>query len=304
MIRLKFQTVRRADRGMFTLPAAVAVLIGLCAGGVRAQTNAPPKGEPTNAAEAALQKKYGDKIKPQDYAAYQKLVASLPPDEQAWEKVLEDQLGGFYFPIHLRERLAKKENAWGFVKDDPALPRVLLIGDSISRAYTMETRRLLAGKANVHRAPANCGPTDTGLKNFDVWLGDGTWDIIHFNFGIHDRRKSPADYAANLEKVIARLEKSGAKLVWARTTPFKDKDGKGDDQSVVLNNTADEVMKKHGIAIDDLHAAIIGQVAALRGEDGTHFKEDGNKLLAAQVAKCLEPMLAKPSTSTGAGAPR
>lgn len=67
------------------------------------------------------------------------------------------------------------------VQDEPGLPRVLLIGDSVSGGYTLATRKLLAGKANVHKAPENCGPTGNGLKKLDIWLGDGHWDVIHFN---------------------------------------------------------------------------------------------------------------------------
>ncbi len=258
-----------------------------------AMAQTAPKGEPTNAQEAALQKKYGDKLKVQDYAAYQQLVAALPPDEQAWEKILEDQLGGFYFPIHVSERLKKRITAWSFVRDDPALPRVLLIGDSISRSYTVDVRRLLAGKANVHRAPANCGPTDNGLKNMPVWLGDGKWDVIVFNFAIHDRTKKPEQYAANLEKVIALLEATGAKLVWARTTPFQSKGSKNTDDSPALNAVSDPVMKQHNIPLTDLHAAVNGVVATARSSDNCHFNETGIKLLAAAVVKTLDPLLKK-----------
>ena len=37
--------------------------------------------------------------------------------------------------------------AYAEITDDPALPRVLLIGDSISIGYTLPTRELLEGKA-------------------------------------------------------------------------------------------------------------------------------------------------------------
>lgn len=47
-------------------------------------------------------------------------------------------------------------NAWDFVPDDPKLPRVLLIGDSVSRGYTQAVRRELAGKVNVDRAQSKC----------------------------------------------------------------------------------------------------------------------------------------------------
>ena len=74
----------------------------------------------------------------------------------------------------------------------PGLPRVLLIGDSISIGYTLPTRELLDGKANVHRIPTNGGPTTRGLEQLDRWLGDSRWDVIHFNFGLHDLKRADA----------------------------------------------------------------------------------------------------------------
>ncbi len=85
------------------------------------------------------------------------------------------------------------------IEDKPGLPRVLLIGDSISMGYTLPVRRALEGQANVHRIPANGGDTKKGLQLLDGWLGDGHWDIIHFNFGIHDRKTPLKDYEQRLE---------------------------------------------------------------------------------------------------------
>ena len=73
--------------------------------------------------------------------------------------------------------------AFAQVEDVPGLPRVLLIGDSISIGYTAHVRAMLKGVANVHRPLTNCGPTTRGLENIDAWLGDGKWDVIHFNWG-------------------------------------------------------------------------------------------------------------------------
>src|SRR5580658_8509678 len=103
----------------------------------------PPKGEPTNAAEAAEQKAAAAKELDEKYQA---LVAKLPPDQQAWERVLQENLGSFfYLPIHKTEKVAGRSSAWDFVQDDPKLPRVLLIGDSVSRGYTLAVRKTLAG---------------------------------------------------------------------------------------------------------------------------------------------------------------
>ena len=72
------------------------------------------------------------------------------------------------------------------IEDAPNLPRVLIIGDSISMGYTLHTRKRLKGKANLHRPPTNCGPTTKGLEEIDAWLGEKSWDVIHFNWGLHD----------------------------------------------------------------------------------------------------------------------
>ena len=48
------------------------------------------------------------------------------------------------------------------IEDVPGLPRVLLIGDSISLGYTLDVRELLTDKANVHRPPANSASTRIG----------------------------------------------------------------------------------------------------------------------------------------------
>lgn len=52
----------------------------------------------------------------------------------------------------------KKDLSTAPITDTPGLPRVLLIGDSISMGYTLPVRDLLKGRANVHRIPENGTP--------------------------------------------------------------------------------------------------------------------------------------------------
>lgn len=254
----------------------------------------PPKGEPTNAKEAAAQaaakKAAQDKLVDERYQAW---LAKLSPPEQAWEAVLQSQLGNFYLPLHKRDKIAGKSNAWDFVKDDPKLPRVLLIGDSVSRGYTQPTRKVLEGKANVHRAPANCGPTASGVKNLDVWLGEGKWDVIHFNFGIHDRATPAADYVKRLEEIVTRLERTGAKLIWASTTPIPDNPAQKQTAASIVekNALAAEVMRKHGIPTDDLFAAITPHLAKLQNPNDVHFTGEGYDFLGAKVGEAVQERL-------------
>lgn len=289
-----------SPRFLHTRPVALLASLFLVVATCGAE---PPKpAEPTNAAEAAAKKAAADAALD---AEYQAVVAKLPPEQQAWERTLQENLGSFYLPIHKREKIRGTSNAWDFVADDPKLPRVLLIGDSVSRGYTQAVRKELAGKVNVHRAPANCGPTASGLKNLEAWLGDPAkkWDAIHFNFGIHNRATAPDVYEKDLEQLVARLKATGAKLIWATTTPIPPdtKDGEAATVAIVeKNKIAAAVMKKNGVIIDDLYAWILPDLAKFQNPKDVHFTGPGYDRLAQRVARMIEtalpPTEANPAT--------
>ncbi|MBN2448233.1 MAG: SGNH/GDSL hydrolase family protein [Phycisphaerae bacterium] len=226
-------------------------------------------------------------------AAFEKWVGEKSPEQQAWEQTLVENLGSYYLPFYQQDKLDGKERAWDYVEDDPKLPRVLLIGDSISRGYTLPVRKELAGKVNLHRAPANCGDTKYGLQKLDVWLGDGKWDLIHFNFGIHDvsHKMTPEQYGANLEKLVERLQKTGAKLVWASSTPLN-VDEKKRQAIIEFNAIAAKVMKARDIPIDDLYTAILPHVEEYQTADRTHFDWKGyeylSKVISEQIRNSLD----------------
>ena len=188
------------------------------------------------------------------------------------------------------------------IADDAKLPRVLLIGDSISIGYTLATREALAGKANLHRAPTNCGPTIRGLEGLDKWLGDGRWDVIHFNLGLHDLRKSegkhqvPIDeYEKNLRELVGRMKKTGATLVWCSTTPVPEgcSPPRTDEDAVAYNAVAKKIMDAEGIAIDDLYAFALGQLDKIQRPANVHFTPEGSAVLAKQVAAAILKALEK-----------
>lgn len=181
--------------------------------------------------------------------------------------------------------------------DDPRLPRVLLIGDSISIGYTQPTKSLLAGKANVHRIPTNGGPTTRGLESLDEWLGDGRWDVIHFNWGLHDLKfmedgKHQVDieaYERNLEKLVQRLKKTKAVLIWASTTPVPEgklNPPRKDQDVLAYNAVARSIMTKHNVVINDLYAFAKPRLAELQLPANVHFKPAGSDALAERVAGC------------------
>ncbi|MEN3941806.1 SGNH/GDSL hydrolase family protein [Prosthecobacter sp. SYSU 5D2] len=190
------------------------------------------------------------------------------------------------------------------VQDVEGLPRVLLIGDSISMGYTVPTRKLLESVANVHRIPQNGGPTKNGVANIEKWLGSGKWDVIHFNWGIHDLKFMPdgkrqvetADYEANLRSLVARMKKTGAKLIWATTTPIPKgplvPDRKFGEEAE-YNAIAEKVMKENGVAINDLNAWITPKLAEMQKPQDVHYHDDGSDYLAQKVAQEIRAALGK-----------
>jgi len=220
---------------------------------------------------------------------------------------------------------APKRPAFAPVTEEPGLPRVLLIGDSISIGYTLGVRKLLEGKANVHRIPTNGGPTSKGLERLDDWLTTGgktarDWDVIHFNWGLHDlcyrnpdantpghRDKvngtvthSPAEYRRNLQELVDRLEETGATLIFATTTPVPEGEAGrklGDDR--VYNEVAREVMAEHDVRINDLHAVMAGKMETYATRPGNvHFTEEGSRRLAEEVVRSIEDVLPESGDET------
>lgn len=184
------------------------------------------------------------------------------------------------------------------IEDVAGLPRVLLIGDSISIGYTLPTREMLNGVANVHRIPENGGPTPKGIEHIDRWLGKGKWDLIHFNWGLHDLKYMPDGhkqvaldiYERNLERLVNRLKSTGAKLIWASTTPVPDakvSPPRKDSEVVEYNAVAARIMAKHDVAVDDLYSYALPKLAKIQREANVHFFPEGSKLLAGEVAAAI-----------------
>ncbi|MBN2580274.1 MAG: SGNH/GDSL hydrolase family protein [Pirellulales bacterium] len=188
----------------------------------------------------------------------------------------------------------KVRRAFVPITDNPALPRVLLIGDSISIGYTLPVRAALKGKANVHRPPENCGPTSRGVEKIDAWLGKGRWDVIHFNFGLHDlklidgkHQVALKDYEKNLRAIVKRLKETGAVLIWCSTTPVPKTSNppRHNEDVLAYNAVAQKIMEENRIPTDDLYAFALPQLEKIQLPSNVHFSGKGYRVLTGRVAK-------------------
>lgn len=182
--------------------------------------------------------------------------------------------------------------------NDRALPRVLLIGDSITRGYYKPVESALAGKAYTARLTTSKSLGDPALLDqIALVLAEQSFDLIHFNNGMHGDLYSEDAYAAALPALLKTLRRLAprARLVLATTTDVRQRD----NLDTILPKTARMIRRNQllaafaqseSIPLNDLFSIAHNQ-PALHAADGVHFTEKGSAALAAQVAAALLPLL-------------
>jgi lysophospholipase L1-like esterase len=192
-------------------------------------------------------------------------------------------------------------------RDNRELPKVLIIGDSISIGYTKPVMVILKGKIKVIHNKGNAQHSKNGLAKLEGWLGKTKWDVIHFNHGLHDLKylkkngkssntKTNAhmqipleEYRKNMEAIVVRLKKTGAKLIFATTTPYPKgvKPLRVPEDASKYNEVAIKIMKEHKVKINDLYSFALPQLKKLQRPANVHFTKKGSKALGEEVAKYI-----------------
>ena len=214
----------------------------------------------------------------------------------------------------LEHSISTSVESQGKMRETPSccLPKVLVLGDSISMGYTAPLKKLLEGQAEITHNPGNSQGTTHTLALIDEWLSMGDWDVIHFNLGLHDLKRvkvagtgansdNPNDpyqadldtYAKNMELLVEKLEQTNARLIFATTTPFPAgvSPYRDPDDVEKYNSVALAIMKRHGIEIDDLYTRILPKLDTLQKPENVHFTPEGSYFLATQVAKSIADAL-------------
>lgn len=195
--------------------------------------------------------------------------------------------------------------------------RVLILGDSISIGYTHFVRKMLGDEYVVVRPMTsderaeNCEGTTKGVGAIDRWLelDGGGFDVIHFNFGLHDLKaidpksgKSSGNpehpkqadlqtYLVQLAVIVDRLGQTRAKLIFSTTTPVPEggvKPFRNPNDVIAYNTGAVSLMRSRGIEIDDLYGFALPRLAVLQKPVNVHFTRAGTRLLAEKVTQSIE----------------
>lgn len=184
------------------------------------------------------------------------------------------------------------------------IKNVLIIGDSISIGYTPYVQKALAPAISVAHNRGNGGSTIRGVDSLEVWLDNKEWDMVLFNFGLHDLVHKDAQnkydvngkvsvtldqYRANLETIVARLRETTAIIVFVTTTVVPENSaGRKVEDPALYNKVALEVMKKNGIQVIDLYTASQTIHPQNSKPGNVHYSDAGYELLAAPLIKTIK----------------
>lgn len=179
---------------------------------------------------------------------------------------------------------------------DPALPNVLLVGDSITRGYYPEVTKLLAGRANCYLFATSAASGDPRLiHQIDDYFAmmPLKFAVVHFNNGMHGWKYTEPAYGNALPQMVEalRAKSRGAKLVWATTTPVHAADSGGATNARIDERNAESLrtMQRFHIPIDDQHALMTAHDDLHNGN--VHYTAAGSAVQAKQVQQIIEKLL-------------
>jgi lysophospholipase L1-like esterase len=183
-----------------------------------------------------------------------------------------------------------------------SVKRVLLLGDSIRMGYEQLVRDGLNGVAQLVAPEENGRFAKHTLWGVNLWIRDlGKPDIVHWNNGLWDlHHEAPMvealtslyEYIDTLKRILNELQRTGAKIIFATTTPVPtDAKGRSNAEIDLYNSAAVEFMLKNDIAVNDLNGIIKQDLAGNISEDKLHLSEQGNHKCAKEVLEKIKNYL-------------
>jgi hypothetical protein len=182
---------------------------------------------------------------------------------------------------------------------DPALPNVLLLGDSITRNYFPEVTKNLKGTANVYLMAVSTSVGDTRLprqiEEFTA-MEKVTFSVVHLNNGMHGWDYTEAQYKTALPDLLRSVEQitpNHHAVIWATITPVQIRafNGATNERINERNRIAQALFSSAGIAIDDQHALMTKHLDTY--EDTVHFGPAGAAIMGDQATETIRAALQK-----------
>ena len=186
--------------------------------------------------------------------------------------------------------------SWCDEADKTDKPRVLLVGDSITRGYETIVRELLSDFCYV-----DCLATSYAADNklygtlVEDFAKNSDYVAIHFNHGLHGLQMCPRTYKSKIKNLLLRLSQK-SKIILADTTAvYKEGNRRLDPvwrkRVTERNEVVAELVTELDCAWDRLYEISMNIPKEAREPDGVHYRFAGYEILADSVAKSILKIL-------------
>jgi lysophospholipase L1-like esterase len=173
-------------------------------------------------------------------------------------------------------------------------PHVLLVGDSITKAYCGGVAKRLQGKVYTGRLTTSlCAGDPAYIPTLKAVLIQVKFNVIHFNNGLHGIEYTEEEYKKGYRDAIAAIQKMqpDAKIIIALSTPLK----KGSNKEYLnkkideRNKIVKEIAKSISAEIDDLNTPMRNHPEYHK--DAYHYKGNAISMQADIVSKIIQKSL-------------
>ena len=173
-------------------------------------------------------------------------------------------------------------------------PRVLLVGDSITKGYyKVASDQLGNGVACARFATSACVADPAFHVQLDALLSQYTFTLVHFNNGLHGVGYTEEEYRAGYEKALKSIQKHSpaTKLVLALSTPLNETSSANSLNPRVneRNKIVSALAKTYGASVNDLHSISKGHPEYYT--DAYHYKAAAIELQGKQVGDTIKEQL-------------
>lgn len=185
---------------------------------------------------------------------------------------------------------------------------VFLLGDSIKGFYKSRVEELLGGEYKIWTPAENCRfakYTLNSLRHYFAAMREENFfpDIIHFNVGLWDLNHlyntgrpftECEEYIRDMKNILTQLKKTGAKIIFATTTPTrKERETAADTQHFnseikYYNEKLLEAIENDVDAVNDLYSVIEKDINKYISDDFLHPSPLGVEALAKRVTLSIQ----------------